>query len=210
MTIKEIYAAIAILLMLVSRGTYFTSILKGRTKPHAFSWLIWGVISSIGFAAQIAEHAGAAAWVRGVGCITCFVVVGLCWFRGERDIRRADWITLAISLAAIPLWMLTKTPMWSVILVCLIDTSGYLPTLRKVHRKPKEETPYGYILSSAGAFLSVLAIDNYTVSTWLYPSVLTASNILMAGYIFLRRYQLHLHAKKNEPLVGAGEASLHL
>lgn len=210
MTIKEIYAAIAILLMLFSRGIYFTSILKGRTKPHAFSWLIWGVISSIGFAAQIAEHAGAASWVRGVGCITCFVVVGLCWFKGERDIRRIDWITLAVSLAAIPLWILTETPMWSVILVCLIDTSGYLPTLRKVFHKPKEETPYGYILSSLGAFLSVLAIDNYTISTWLYPAVLTASNILMAGFIFLRRYQLHVRAKKNELLGASEDASLHI
>ncbi|HYD19149.1 MAG TPA: hypothetical protein VEF76_11780 [Patescibacteria group bacterium] len=208
MTAKEIYAAVAIALMLFSRGTYFTSILKGRTKPHAFSWLIWGVISSIGFAAQIAEHAGAASWVRGVGCITCFVVVGLCWFKGERDIRRADWITLAVSLAAIPLWMLTKTPMWSVILVCLIDTSGYLPTVRKVYAKPTQETPYGYLLSCGGAFLSVLAIDNYTISTWLYPTVLTASNLLMACYIFLRRYQLHVHARKNLP-VASEEANLH-
>lgn len=192
MTTKEIFAAIAIALMLFSRGTYFVSILKGRTKPHAFSWLIWGVISSIGFAAQIAEHAGAASWVRGVGCITCFVVVGLCWFRGERNITRSDWITLVIALAAIPLWVATKTPVWSVILVCLIDTSGYLPTVRKVYNKPKEETPYSYLLSCAGAFLSVLAIENYTPSTWLYPVVLTVSNLMMAGFIFIRRWQLHV------------------
>lgn len=192
MTAKDIYAAIAIALMLFSRGTYFASILKGRTKPHAFSWLIWGVISSIGFAAQVAEHAGAASWVRGVGCLTCFVVVGLCWFRGERDITRSDWITLAVSLLAIPLWMATKTPVYSVILVCLIDTSGYLPTVRKVFHKPREETPYSYLLSCAGAFLSVLAIENYTPSTWLYPVVLTCSNLMMAGFIFIRRWQLHV------------------
>src|SRR5262249_32279804 len=123
MNAKDLYAFAAILLMLCSRGAYFTSIMKGRTRPHAFSWLIWGVISSIGLAAQIAEHAGPAAWVRGVGCSTCFVILGLCWFKGERNIKRADWITLAVAFAAIPLWVLTKTPVWSVVLVCLIDTS---------------------------------------------------------------------------------------
>ncbi len=194
MTAKDLYAIAAIALMLFSRGTYFTSIMKGRTKPHAFSWLIWGVISSIGLAAQIAEHAGPAAWVRGVGCVTCFLIVALCWFRGERDIRRADWITLCIAFLAIPLWVITKTPVWSVILVCLIDTSGYIPTARKVWRKPKEETPFSYIFSCLGAFLSLLAIENYTPSTWLYPLVLTCSNILMAGFIFIRRRQLHVRA----------------
>lgn len=190
MPVKEIYALAAVALMLFSRGTYFTSILKNRTRPHAFSWLIWGVISSIGLAAQIAEHAGPAAWVRGVGCVTCFIVVGLCWYKGERDIRRADWLTLAVALCAIPLWIVTKTPVWSVVLVCLIDTSGYLPTARKAFSKPREETPFSYLLSCAGAFLSLLAIENYTPSTWLYPLVLTCSNLMMAGFIFLRRHQL--------------------
>ena len=189
--LKDLYAFTAIGLMLFSRGTYFTSMWKGRTKPHAFSWLIWGVISSIGFAAQIAEHAGPAAWVRGVGCATCFVVLALCWWKGERDIRRSDWITLCTAFIAIPLWLITHTPVWSVVLVCMIDTSGYLPTARKVWGKPQQETPYSYIFSCAGAFLSLLAIENYTVSTWLYPAVLTVSNATMASYIFIRRYLLH-------------------
>lgn len=202
---KDLYAFIAILLMLFSRGTYFTSIMKGRTKPHAFSWLIWGVISSIGLAAQIAEHAGPAIWVRAVGSATCFVVLILCWWKGTRDIRRVDWITLLLALTAIPLWIITKTPVWSVILVCLIDTSGYIPTARKVFNKPKEETPFSYMFSCAGAFLSLLAIENYTPSTWLYPLVLTCSNLTMASFILIRRYQLHIKSMT----AGGKEASLH-
>ena len=187
---KDLYAIVAIILMLCSRGTYFTSIMKGRTRPHAFSWLIWGVISSIGLAAQVAEHAGPAVWVRAVGCVTCFVILAMCWWKGERNIKCADWITLLIAFTAIPLWIITKTPVWSVILVCMIDTSGYIPTARKVFEKPRQETPYSYMFSCAGAFLSLLAIENYTPSTWLYPLVLTLSNCTMATYIFIRRYQL--------------------
>jgi hypothetical protein len=202
---KDLYAFAAIALMLFSRGTYFSSILKGRTKPHAFSWLIWGVISSIGLAAQIAEHAGPAIWVRAVGSFTCFIILGLCWWKGTRDIRRADWITLLVALAAIPLWIITKTPVWSVILVCLIDTSGYLPTARKAFHKPREETPFSYLFSCAGAFLSLLAIENYTPSTWLYPLVLTCSNLAMASFILVRRWQLHAKSLT----AGGKEASLH-
>ncbi len=207
--LKDLYAFIAIGMMLSSRATYLTSMMKGRTRPHAFSWLIWGVISAIGLAAQIAEHAGPAAWVRGVGCVTCYVILALCWWKGERDIRRADWITLGIAFTAIPLWIITKTPVWSVILVCMIDSSGYLPTARKVWRKPKEETPYSYMFSCGGAFLSLLAIENYTPSTWLYPAVLTLSNATMASYILIRRRQLHPKRAKTGLAPGEEASSLH-
>jgi len=207
MTIKEIYALFAVLLMLASRGVYFASILKGRTRPHSFSWLIWGVISAIGFAAQVAEGAGPAAWARGFGSFTCYIIVVIGWLKGERDIRRIDWITLLVSLSAVPLWVVTKTPVYSVILVCLIDTSGYLPTVRKVWHKPQEEAWVGYVISSVGAMSSVLAIEHYNLSTWLYPSVLAVTNNLMAGYIVLRRRAL---AKEPRPLDITGETpSLH-
>lgn len=184
---KEIFGALAVATIIVSRGAYFRSIMQGRTRPHAFSWFIWGVISSIGFAAQVAKGAGAASWVRGFGACTCFLLVALCWKRGEKHITRADWVTLCVALCAIPLWVITQTPVWSVILVCIIDTSGYLPTVRKAWHKPEQETHVGYILSSLGAFLSLLAIDNYNLSTWLYPLVLVFSNGLMATYLLLRR-----------------------
>lgn len=189
---KEIFGALSVAAMVFSRGAYFTSIMKGNTKPHAFSWLIWAVISSIGFAAQVVKGAGAGSWTRGFGAATCFILVVLGWTRGERRITRADWITLIVAFSAIPLWIITQTPVWSVVLVCVIDTSGYLPTVRKAWHKPEQETPVGYMFSSFGAFLSLLAIDNYNPSTWLYPIVLVFSNGLMAVYLKLRLRHLRL------------------
>jgi L,D-peptidoglycan transpeptidase YkuD (ErfK/YbiS/YcfS/YnhG family) len=174
-------------LMLASRGTYFYSIYKGETKPHAFSWLIWAVISCIGFAAQFAEGAGAGSWARGVSAATCvmLVFIGLRW--GEKNITRGDWVTLFVALLAVPLWIVTKTPLYSVILVVLIDTIGYMPTVRKVRLNPHQETPFSYILSGFCALFSLFAIEHYTPSTWLYPAVLTATNAGMAFYILHRK-----------------------
>lgn len=174
-------------MMFFSRGVYFLSIHKGHTRPHAFSWLIWGVISSIGFAAQVAEGGGVGSWPRGFGAVTCFLIVILACFKGEKNITRGDWVTLLVALSAIPLWMATKTPVWSVILVCIIDTIGYIPTLRKAWHKPQEETPRGYFLSCFGAFFSLIALEAYTLSTWLYPLVLTFSNGSMAAFLILRK-----------------------
>lgn len=187
---KELYAIAATLMMFFSRGVYFTAIMRGMTKPHAFSWFIWGIISSIGVTAQIAEGAGVGSWPRLFGALSCFVIVFLALFKGEKNIARADWITLAAALCAIPLWVLTKTPVWSVILVCTIDTIGYLPTARKAWHKPHEEAAWGYFLSTVGAVFSVIAIEAYTPSTWLYPAVLVVSNGMMGSYLLLRRAAL--------------------
>lgn len=183
----EIFGTLATLLMIASRGEYFRSIFQGATRPHAFSWLIWGVISSIGFAAQVAEGAGPGSWARGFGAATCFALVAVSMFKGEGHIRRADWVTLCVALFTIPLWVATKTPVWSVLLVCTIDTLGYVPTWRKSWGNPWQESARGYALSTLGAFFSILAIEHYTLSTWLYPTVLVFSNGGTALYLLSRR-----------------------
>ncbi len=191
MTHTELFGAFSTLMSLLSRANYFNAIFQGKTRPHAFSWLIWGTISSIGVAAQIAEGAGPGAWARVFGSSTCFILVIVALLKGTRDVKRSDWITLIVALSAIPLWIVTKTPVWSVLIVCTIDTLGYFPTIRKSWDHPYQEAARSYLFSSCSAFFSVLAVEHYTLSTWLYPAVLTCSNSALAGFLLWRRHVLH-------------------
>lgn len=184
---RVFFGLLSIAMMVLSRAGYFADIFRGRTRPHMFSWLIWGTISVIGFSAQVAEGAGPGSWARGFGSATCFLLVALSWFRGERDIRRADWLTLFTALSSLPLWALTKTPFWSVLIVCFIDTIGYIPTVRKSWRKPWGELAPSYLFSCLGAGFSLLAIAEYTPSTWLYPLVLFFTNGGMWVFLLARR-----------------------
>ena len=127
-------------MLALSRAVYFASIFKGKTKPHAFSWLIWATVSGIGFAAQFAEGAGPGSWARGFSAVTCCILVVLGYFKGEKNITGSDWTTLSAALLAVPLWVITKTPIWSVFIVCVIDTIGYFPTVRKAWNKPYQES----------------------------------------------------------------------
>lgn len=187
MTVTAFFGVLSTFMIFVSRYAYFRRVFKFGARPHAFSWLIWGSISAVGFAAQVAEGAGPGAWARGFACVTCFLLVWAGYVRGDRSYSRADWATLAISLAAIPLWIVTKTPFWSVVIVCIIDTVGYLPTIRKAMLKPQEEPAMGYAWFALGALFSLFAIEHYTPSTWLYPVVMVASNSAMVCFLLLRQ-----------------------
>jgi hypothetical protein len=191
MTYTETFGALSILMMLLSRGNYFLAIFRGGTRPHAFSWLIWTLLSGIGTAAQIAEGAGPGFWARAFASVTNVVIVGIAFRKGTRNITRADWITLLVALCTIPLWIATKTPVWSVLLICLIDTLGYFPTARKSWTKPYEEAARSYSFSACSAIFSLLAIEHYNVSTWLYPAELAVTNLCMVGYLLWRRRHLH-------------------
>ena len=190
MTSATIFGLISVALMGLSRIVFFTQVFKGRIKPHAFSWLIWTAISAIGFAAQAAEGAGPGSWARGFSALTCLMLAALGYFKGEKNITRGDWLTLLAAFAAIPLWIVTKTPLWSVFIVCVIDTIGYFPTVRKAWSRPHEESAAGFFLATLCAFFSLFAIENYNLCTWLYPALLVFSNTALVVYLLVRRHTL--------------------
>ena len=63
---KELLSAAAIALTFVAFLPYIRSIKQGVTKPHVFSWVIWGSTTFIVFLAQLADKGGAGAWPIGV------------------------------------------------------------------------------------------------------------------------------------------------
>ncbi|HBA60814.1 MAG TPA: hypothetical protein DCZ92_08345 [Elusimicrobia bacterium] len=187
MTGTEIFGALSVALLALSRVIYFASIFKGRTRPHAFSWLIWTALSGIGFAAQFTQGAGPGAWARGFSAVTCALLAVLGYYKGEKNITRGDWAALLVALGTIPLWIAVRTPVWSVVILCVIDTIGYLPTIRKSWDQPYNEASVTYFIASVCALASLFAIEQYNLSTWLYPAVLVVTNSLMGGLLLARR-----------------------
>ena len=56
---KEIFGLLSLVLSVVSYVPYVRSIFVANTKPHAFTWLVWGTVMAIAFFAQLSDKAGA-------------------------------------------------------------------------------------------------------------------------------------------------------
>jgi hypothetical protein len=186
-SLKVALGIIATLIGLISYLPYITDTVAGRTKPHAFSWLIWAILTAIGFAAQVADKAGPGSWITGITAAACFLIFGLGVKYGERNITRFDWGCLIFSLAAIPIWIATATPVYAVILITIIDTVGFLPTYRKAWHKPSEETLVTWIVSTIKFFISLFALNNYSLVTVLYPASLVLMNGLFVVMVLWRK-----------------------
>lgn len=188
MLTKTILGSIAAALAIYTYIPYYTGIFKGRTKPHAFSWIIWSLVTGITAAAQIVSHGGAGAWVTIIEALATAGVgiLALCG-KGETNITRGDKIGFCASLSAIPLWIATGDPLWSVILVTAISVSGFWPTFRKSWPQPWGEVAQTYLLAAPAYGLSIAALDELNWTTALYPGVLLVANLAFGATLLARR-----------------------
>jgi len=188
---KTICGYIAIAVGLTGYSFYLRGIFSGRTKPHSFSWLLWGFLTGIVFMAQISKGGGSGAWATGVSSIVCFAI-GIIAISKDRKFSMFDWIFLGTAVIALATWFITKDPTISVILVTIVDSLGYAFTLRKGYSYPQEENITSFTLNSLKFVFSIIALQNYTLITWLYPAAMIIMNGSTALLVGIRRKQLSL------------------
>jgi len=187
MTFHEILGAAAIITGLYGYVPYVRGMMKVEVHPHMFSWFIWGLITWIAFAAQVSDGAGAGSWIMCVTGVFCLGIAAVAFKSGERDITRSDWGFFGLSLAAIPLWVMTNNPLWSVILISLIDVLAMMPTVRKSWSRPWSESIEAYAVAGLKFMLSIFALENISLVTALYPAVVVGVNALFCAMLVVRR-----------------------
>lgn len=180
----------ASVLGLIGFVPYFRDILNGSTKPHPFSWFVWGLVSGIAFLAQLSAGGGVGALITGIGAVGCFAVAALALSRGEKRIVALDWWSLAGALAALVLWQLTDNPLSATILVMLTDALASIPTFRKAYLRPHEETVATYTFGTIGFSFGLLGLRSFNLTTVLFPAYVALANAGLVALLLIRRRQL--------------------
>ena len=187
MDLKLVVALISIGITASGYYFYFRDIFAGRTRPHAYTWLVWASLTAIAFFGQIHDGAGAGAWITGLTAAVSFVIFGLALSKGEKEITRLDKLSLLSAMFALALWPVTSDPLLSMVLVTATDFLGFVPPIRKSYGKPHEETLVSYVLAGLKFALAIIALENYTVVTWLYPASLVVANLAFVFMLVIRR-----------------------
>jgi hypothetical protein len=188
MPYKEILSAAAIVLTFAAFVPYIRTILSGATKPHVFSWVIWGATTFVVFLAQLEGKGGVGAWPIGVsGGITIFVAFLAYVKRADIAITKTDWLFFASAMSSLPLWYLTSDPLWAVVVLTAVDVLGFGPTVRKAYSFPHSESLLFFSLFAARNLLVIMALENYSVTTVLFPAVIAVACMLLMAMVAYRR-----------------------
>ncbi|WP_421847771.1 hypothetical protein [Marinomonas sp.] len=186
--IKLTFSGIAILLAIIGFVPYIALILRGQVKPHVFSWVIWGITTTIIFFAQLEAEGGMGAWPIGLSGVITILIAFLAYIkRGDATITKLDWGFLLVALTSLPLWYMTNDPLWTVVILTTVDMVGFGPTFRKAYHRPFEESRVFFILIILRNVCSVAALEAYSVTTVLFPFCLAVGALVLLVILQLRR-----------------------
>ncbi|MDE2079653.1 MAG: hypothetical protein KGI73_04710 [Patescibacteria group bacterium] len=177
----------AAVLSFLSYVPYLTDMFRGRTKPHPYTWLVWGITT--GTAAAGAWYGGG-----GFGAAPLFFWTALTFFvfflslrYGTKDITWMDAVFLVLALAAIVVWWQLKNPVLAVSMVTAVDALGYFPTFRKLIAEPWSESLISWTLFTATACAGLLALSAYNYLTVVYLAMSATANVLVITLSLFRR-----------------------
>lgn len=187
MSYQIFLGAAATLLVLLGFIPYFRELIRGRTKPHAFSWFLWGILNGVAFFASLAKGGGPGAWTLGLPAVLNFIIFGISLSRGEKRIVLIDRICLVAALLGIAAWVITTDPFLSVIIVTLVDFTAFVPTYRKSYVRPFEESINVYAITAVAYFMSLFALQSISVTTFLYPASLVVTDTAFVIMVLYRR-----------------------
>lgn len=188
---KDILALAATFFSIVSFVPYIWQILRRKTEPHLYTWLIWSITFSI---------AGAGVWFGGGGLIQSlgfllsavlvFAVSILSFWYGTKNITTSDGVVLVLALASIFVWVGLDNPVLAVLMATGIDLIGYLPTYRKSFVEPRSENLLTWVGFTIAPFLGLLALHEYNLMTVVYSAATLVANVVLIALLLVRRNQV--------------------
>lgn len=189
---KTILVIIWWLISITTTILFIRTILKKQTIPHLYPQIIWAVTVTVWLLGQIYDNAWIWTWI--LFFVDCWVISVLIlslkyWIK---DPTKFDKIVLALALISVITRILTKTPLYSVILVTFIDLLWYFPILNKIRRYPNSEALYPRIIWNTSYIAWIMWLDHISILSALYIFVSFSMNLIVILSIVLFKKRLKL------------------
>ena len=190
MTNLALLGIAAAVLSLIDPVPYIRDILRGTTRPHRGTWLVWSALGATAFVTQLADGATWSLAMVGVQTVSITLVLVLSIRRGTGGVGRYDLTLMSAAGLGIVGWMLSDDPAVATAFVVMADLIAIVLMLPKTWRDPWSETPSSYALAGASGVLSAAAVGALDASLVMYPAYFAVANGATAAFIVTRRRAL--------------------
>lgn len=168
---------------------YLYETLIGKTKPNRVSWLLWGLLPLITFAAQRMQGVEELSWASLVAGVTPLLVVGASYFNKKAywKTQPLDYVLMCIAFVGVVLWAFTKDANIAILCTIFADLAAGLPTIIKSWRFPDTESWRAYAISAVGFLLCILSIHSFDFQTSAFVIYLFVNELLLALFCIRKR-----------------------
>ena len=166
---------------------YVRDTLRGVTRPHRGTWLIWGMLAIVVCLSQRADGASWSLIMAAVQAVVTSLVFLLAIRRGTGGVSRFEVCMIAVAGGGVTGWMLADEPLVATSCVVAADLIGAALMVPKTYRDPDSETLTTFAFASLGGALAAAAVAAPDPSLLLYPAYYCLINGAIALLIVHQR-----------------------
>lgn len=186
----SLFAYFSVTIDLLANIPYAYGVAKGTIRTHPMTWLIWTLLTFVIAVVQYNEGAGGGGWLAISATCFNFIVTILSLRGGIGFIDRKDYAVLLVCMGCFPLYFYFHQPLWTALVITLVDSISFIPMIRKAFRDPYGESLRFQWLMVAGYSSSLLALENYTLPICLFPVAMVIMHGLTGGVILIFRKKI--------------------
>jgi hypothetical protein len=172
---------------------YIRHTLRGSTRPHRGTWLIW---SGLAVVVCLSQHADGASWsllMAATQAVLTTLIFLLAIRRGEGGVTAAERVMIAIAAGGVVAWIVADQPIVATACVVAADLLGAAMMAPKAYRDPHSETLSTFALASLSGALAAGAAGSADPALLLYPAYFCLVNGAIA---------LLIHERRRRPVAG--------
>ncbi len=187
---ESIFGLAAALLGVIGAAAYIRDSYHRKTLPHRFAWIIFLILSIVGFASQAALGASASLIYAGWFVINNIIIVSLSLRKGGGygGLSVTNIASLILAILGIVLWQTLSSPFAALMCVLIADAIGALLIIIKSYKQPQTETASMWALGIVAAALTMFSVGELN---WplLAPSIylFIASTFVVVAIILGKR-----------------------
>ena len=185
-----VLGVLAGLIAIADTVPYVRDIVRGTTRPHRGTWLIWSVLAVVVFLSQRADGASWSLVMAGSQAVLMTLIFTLAIRRGVGGVTAGDLVMLGLAGGGIAGWLLADEPFVATACVVAADLIGVAMMVPKTWVDPSSETLSTFVLASVSGALAAGSVGALDPALLLYPVYFCLGNGALALLILRRRAAL--------------------
>lgn len=181
---------LAALLGVFDTVPYLRDVMRGSTRPHRGTWLIWSARAVVVCLAQWADGASWSLIMLLTQAVLTTAVFAVAIVHGQGGTTIIEVVLIAVAAAGVTGWLLSGEPLVATVCVVAADLIAAAMMVPKTYRDPGSETLATFVYASIGGALAAGAVgvaDNAGTTLLLYPIYYCVANGAIAVLIHHRR-----------------------
>jgi hypothetical protein len=180
-------AGLGVLLSMFDALPYVRDILKGTTRPHRGTWLIWSALAWLALGSNWADGASWSLLPLAAQAMLCCVIVLLSLPRGEGGLGAGELLMFGIAGLGVYTAVTFTDPTLATYGVIVADVAGALMMVPKSWRDPHSETVSTFVLTSLVGWCALVSVGELDPALMAYPAYYIVVNASIAALLLLRR-----------------------